>query len=242
VRNVLVGLLWLSVLVSLSVYAYRIYRRLARGPKAEREATDDARPGTTPTAPTASGSVNTDLDRVLDQAARSSGRDPSTAIEGVPPRDGLGADRPVSDSAPATDPTSSAGARSGLFASTAPPSGAPSAGSTGDARATVAEMLTGVSMPCDLVPVVDPDGLVNPYRVAFATQTTPAADVGAAVGDELERLGFALRSVSSNQVEATKADQKLTVTIHQDASAVTAGDGPSYPTLPAGSVVVEFAV
>ncbi len=37
VRNVFVGLLWLWLLVSLGIYAYRLYRRFTQGPKAERE-------------------------------------------------------------------------------------------------------------------------------------------------------------------------------------------------------------
>jgi hypothetical protein len=235
VRNVLVGLLWLSVLASLSVYAYRIYRRVTRGPKSVREAAEKEAPVSASAGTTTGSPVETDLDRVLDRAAKQETGASRSSGDATPGRG-------VTDDAPA--PAAPPGARSGLFASTSqPPTTTDDANAPSDeTRSTVAAMLSGVSMPCDLVPIVDADAVVNPYRVAFSTHTAPAADVGAAVGDELERLGFALRSVTSNQVEATKDEQRLTVTIHADASTATVADAAAYPNLPPGSVVVEFEV
>ena len=95
-------------------------------------------------------------------------------------------------------------------------------------------------MPCDLSPIIDPDRVFDPYRVAFSTNTALAAAVGAGVGDELERLEFSLASTSANQLSATKAGQRVLVTIHADPEAVTYGDGQAFRNMPAGSVVVEF--
>jgi hypothetical protein len=202
VRNLLVGLLWLSVLVSLSVYGFRLYRRLTRGSKATRDVAESA------TRTTASNAVGTDLDRVLDHAARAASPTPAPTPR-PPARDRMG------------------------------PAGA---GEAEEAGSTVAEVLTGVALPCDLVPIVDAGAIMNPYRVAFSTHSAPASDVGVAVGDELERLGFSVRSVTSNQLEASKGGDRLTVTIHAEPGHVTVADAPAFPTLPPGSVVVEFEV
>jgi hypothetical protein len=95
-------------------------------------------------------------------------------------------------------------------------------------------------MPCDLSPVIDPDRVFDPYRVAFSTNTATAAAVGAGVGDELERLEFTLASTSAVQLSATKHGQRVVVTIHADPAAVTYGDGQAFRNMPPGSVVVEF--
>jgi hypothetical protein len=236
VRNVLVGLLWLSVLVSLSVYAYRIYRRITRGPKAEREAAAEA----TVTGTSTASPVSTSLDRVLDKAAQ------QAAPADTGSTDSGSTDSPPHPDPPAPSPPPPASdrpseGRSGLFApSAAQTSSAEPGPASASGRATVAELLSGVSMPCDLVPVIDPDGVLDPYRVAFSTTTAPAAEVGAAVGDELERLGFSLRSLTANQVEATREGQRLTVTVRDESGTADPTDGTTRRTLPPGSVVVEF--
>jgi hypothetical protein len=228
VRNLLVGLFWLWLLVSLGIYAVRVWRRMTRGPKADPK--DES-----PTA----------------------GVDPGIPIVSPPP--GLGA-RPTStlpppkpapkpaspDPGPRTsDPPmeTGAGARSGLFAPTSSPAATSAAAASqpvAEARQTVAELVAGIAMPCDLVPIVGSDRFLDPYHVAFSTDTAPAATVGGGVADELERLGFALQSTAENRLAATKNDRQLTVTIYPDAADVAFGDGKAYPTVPPGSVVVEF--
>jgi hypothetical protein len=104
----------------------------------------------------------------------------------------------------------------------------------------VAELVQGIVMPCGLSPVVATDRPIDPYRVAFSTDTAAAEVVGAEVGDELERLGFSLTSTATNRLMATKDGEQLTVTLHTDAASLTMGDTRTYPTIPAGSVLVEF--
>ncbi len=67
----------------------------------------------------------------------------------------------------------------------------------------------------------------------FFTDRADAATVGASLGDELERLGYTLHSTSETEVVATRPDASLQVSIPTDAS--------SYPTAPAGSVLVVLS-
>jgi hypothetical protein len=212
VRNLLVGLFWLWVATSLAIYGYRVYRRITRGPKGDRDASNQ------PSQVAQSRRVTTP---------------PPTVF---PPADTI-----VAPDLPVT-PRPSDTARSGLFASAAQSddAAAPTRLSRSEARPTVAELVQGIAMPCGLSPVVTTDRPMDPYRVAFSTDTTTAETVGAAVGDELERLGFALTSTATNRLMATKDGEQLTVTLHTDAASLTTGDSSTYPTIPAGSVLVEF--
>lgn len=210
-RNLLVGLFWLWVATSLAIYGYRVYRRITRGPKGDREAANQ------PSQVAPSPRVTTPPPTVL------------------PPADTVVAPDLVTPRPPDT-------ARSGLFASAALSDDAatPTRVWRAEARPTVAELVQGIVMPCGLSPVVTTDRPMDPYRVAFSTDTAAAETVGAAVGDELERLGFALTSTAANRLMATKDGEQLTVTLHTDAASLTTGDTRAYPTIPAGSVLVEF--
>jgi hypothetical protein len=95
-------------------------------------------------------------------------------------------------------------------------------------------------MPCDLVPLMAADGVLDPYHVTFMTTGVAAADVGAALGDELERLGFSLTSISDAQVVAQRGNAQVTVTLVPNADQAVDNDARRYPTVPAGSVVVDM--
>ncbi len=227
------GFFWLWLFVALGIYAYRLYRRITRGPQAEPETTD----ATTP--------ARTDVP-IIGAAPVLGTRLPSSMMpESVTPDSEVPIPPPVPEVTPAPSKESTLGSpsRSGLFAPTTTPAAAPTpvpAPTNTDARPTVAEVLRGIAMPCDLSPVIDPDRVFDPYRVAFSTNTATAAAVGAGVGDELERLEFTLASTSAIQLAATKQGQRVVVTIHADPEAVTYGDGQAFRNMPPGSVVVEF--
>ncbi|WP_208027802.1 hypothetical protein [Rhabdothermincola sediminis] len=234
-REVLVVVFWLWLLTSLTVYAYRIFRRLTGGkPAAERPATPVATPA--PGAPLEPGST-------LPPLISSS---PVTDDRAAGPEPGGGKLVPPAPAAPGPGPAASspepgtAGVlgrapstgRSGLFAPSTDATVDEPAAATG-ASITVAEAVRGIQMPCDLAPLVGSSPAVDPHRVVFSTTTATAERVGGALADELERLGFSLRSVADNQAVATKPGAAVTVTIHTDLSA--------FPTAPAGSVVVTLA-
>jgi hypothetical protein len=227
VRNLLIGLFWLWLLVSLGIYAVRIWRRMSRGSKAETQ-DDSPTVGSDGGVPIVTPSSNLG-------AASPAGTPLPPAAEPAPKPE-------PSEPAPSREPERETGTRSGLFAPTATPEAGPAAptGSSAEARPTVAELVAGIAMPCGLAPIIGSDRFLDPYHVAFSTDTAPATTVGAGVGDELERLGFALQSTAENRVAATKDGHQLTVTIYPDAADVTFGDAKAYPTVPPGSVVVEL--
>lgn len=207
-RNVLVALFWLWVLVSLSVYAVRIWRRV------NRRSTGAAAP-VVPDAPST----------------------PLAPAPVAPPAPPLAA--PEAPAAP-VDPVASA--RSGLF--TPAPRRAPAI--DGDSRAvardrpTVADALAGIEMPAGLTPVVSNQPFVDPYRVAFTTTTATPEQVGAALGDELERLGFAVASVSDHEVEASREGTRVRATIHVDPTTLTVAGAPVITHPVPGTVAVTF--
>jgi hypothetical protein len=123
--------------------------------------------------------------------------------------------------------------RDGLFAA------APQGEGEAAARPAVADALAGIALPCDLSPVIDSSGL-DPRRVCFLTTGVPAARVGREVGDEVERLGYVLRSDSAAEAIATRDGVEVRITIHPDAVNAGTGSVRLFPNAPAGSVAVEF--
>ncbi len=123
--------------------------------------------------------------------------------------------------------------RRGLFAAATEPS-AP------DERAAVSALLEGMDMPCDLVPLINADTTPTPHHVVFVSTGHAPAAIGAALGDELERLGFTLRSESDTEVVALRDGDRLRVILHPDAATERADGERRFPTVPGGSVAVEF--
>jgi hypothetical protein len=178
-RSGLAALLWLAVAFSLSVYGYRLWRRINRGPRTAASDTSSEPPVPPPARPAAP----------------------------VPP--------------PVVTPP----------AAKVPPRGE---------RTPVAEMVTGIQMPCDLAPLLADGGLPDPFAVTFSTTTTGAEQVAAALDAELARLGFDVARFSDTKLIAGKDGRELTVTVVPDAAEVADGKRRRYPTALPGSVVVEL--
>jgi len=233
VRNFLVGLLWLWLLVSVGIYGYRIWRRVTRrtadgGGAGGADAAGGVDPVVADRPPTAAPA-----ERIAPPSPATTHRTDTVPV--IPPSPTAS---PPPTPAPATpDPASpTVDGRRGLFA----PSSAGRMSDDAGPRPTVADVLQGISLPCDLAPIVDTDRPVDPHRVAFVTDRASPAEVGAALGDELERLGFSLSTVADNELEATRDDGRIVVTIHADPSTVTFGAAPAFPSAPRDGVVVEF--
>jgi hypothetical protein len=96
----------------------------------------------------------------------------------------------------------------------------------------VAEALSGISMPHDLVPlttIAPRPGVVD--QVAFSSKLSVDV-VGPAFADELERLGYAVTPLDERSLAATRGDDALVVYIH-----------PAAPgTAQEGTVVIEVCV
>jgi hypothetical protein len=171
VRQVLVVLFWLWFVVAVGVYGYRLWRRITKGPKADREAAAAAAEGR---AVGLGERLGGQLAPLPDGPLRP--RLPKSLADLGPP---AGAPRATLPDREAGDPVEAvhAGAASGP-----PPTGRP----------TVAEALRGIDLPCALVPLVDGDdpAVTEGYKVTFTTREASARSVAAGLADELERLGY----------------------------------------------------
>jgi hypothetical protein len=104
-------------------------------------------------------------------------------------------------------------------------------GSTRGDRPAVADLVAGIALPCDLVPLVDDD--IDPHRAVFAATGHSTTEVGAALSGELERLGFTVSPAGAGEVVAEREGAALRVQVHED------GPG-AHPAAPRYSVVAEL--
>ncbi len=194
---------WLWLLVALGVYGFRLWRRFTQGPKKsrEQEAGGDTTGAATSPAP-ARG-----LSRLKGAPVAPLPEGPVEArlpksLQGVPPPSGAAEDAgSATDATPADDGAPSAVAPS-------PPA----------LRPPVAEAVQGIAMPCDLLPVVDPDNsmLVRGHTARFSTTTATVRAVAAGLADELERLGYTVGGLDTVSAGTT------TLLAERDGVAVTA--------------------
>jgi hypothetical protein len=198
VRDALVVLFWLWVLVALGVYAYRIWRRISKGPKAEREA--GAAAGRGPLAgpappPLPDGPVEARLPRSLRDAppAEAPGR-----VDGGAPG-AAGAAAPTAEASPSA-PT--------------PPT---------DAATTVADAVQGIELPEGLLPVVEmgDQAMLEGRRARFSATATTVESVAAALAAELDRLGYAVDGLDTVRpdragLSAVRGTTAVTTKVHLD--------------------------
>ena len=103
--------------------------------------------------------------------------------------------------------------------------------------AGVADALMGIRMPCDLVPLVL--DRLSSGRITLSTTGYATEEVGTALADEVERLGYVLRPMSDHEVLATRGPTGLRLTIRPpDAD----GRHFEHPTAREDSVVVEITL
>ncbi|HEY6533991.1 MAG TPA: hypothetical protein VIY72_16905 [Acidimicrobiales bacterium] len=175
-RDVLVVLFWLWVLMAVGVYAYRIWRRVTKGSKAERQAaaqtagSDGSEPaggrlGRSAPPPLPDGPVEARLPKALQDQG-------PPATSPASPRDQSGADL-VSAPAPVAE--------------------------TPPRMPTVAETVQGIQMPDRLLPVVDPaDSAMRDGRLArFAGTGTTVEAVTIELAAEFARLGFSVDGLAT---------------------------------------------
>jgi hypothetical protein len=104
---------------------------------------------------------------------------------------------------------------------------------------TVAEALTGISLPNDLAPLTSMAARGGTGdRVAFWT-TVPPEVVGPAFGDELERLGYTVTPLDEDTLAAQRGDAHLIAIIHPDGPKATIGGQQAFETVPELSTVIE---
>jgi hypothetical protein len=226
--------IWLWFLGALCVWAYRIYAKVAKPKPTEAESdtsfvtpSDDATPSFTkrllgappalPPEPIREGSL---VEAAIREELIAQGRLPA---EDGPQSPAAGA----GVAAPSATDTST---RSGLFA------GAPAT-----PRVAVASALAGIALPEALTPL-STLGVGEPgeHRAVFIATRADAALIGRQVGDELERLGYTLRSTSDTTLDARRGDALIVVALYPEPEATVVDGVRVFPTARVGDVVVEF--
>jgi hypothetical protein len=225
VRNVLVVLFWLWLLVAVGVYAYRIFRRVAHGPKAAQASPGEVADGSTPAPgkargrgllaglstppppPLPDGPVEARLPRSLQDRPP-----PSPAAEELTgtANDPIDHDGPDGPGGPTVQ---------------APPAPLP----------TLAEALTGIRMPDELLPVIDPTeaGFDEGRRAVFSGTGTNVPATAVALGDELRRLGYVVDGLD------TVTSSRAGLSAHRDGTTVAASVAMDDET---GAVVVRLSL
>jgi hypothetical protein len=108
-------------------------------------------------------------------------------------------------------------------------------------RATLPELLAGISLPHDLVPLTQSDVSVDlSSHIVVYTHSASAEAVTNAMCAELERLGYEIDRESMLKLRATGERGGVLVEIHPDGPAVLDGTARRFPTATDGSVVVEI--
>ena len=120
-----------------------------------------------------------------------------------------------------------------------PPPGVPATGAS-----TLPELLAGITLPHELVPLtqIDDAPIDLSTHVIVATETANAEVVRAGMTEELERLGYDVEQMSVTHIVATGPRGRVLVDIHPDGPNATEGGVARFPTAPERSVVVELRV
>lgn len=133
------------------------------------------------------------------------------------------------DSSPARPTVPGTIAAAGPASSGAPPS--------------LADLLQGIALPCDLVPLTQSVTTTGPMTELVAGTTSARADeVGTALADEIERLGYTVSTINDRLALAEGPRGAVEIEIHPDAGSATDGGALKFPTAESGTVVVELRV
>jgi hypothetical protein len=235
--------LWLFV--SLGVWGYRLYRKVANRGAAPAEgdtaggddrtvdATGDASPRRRPKDASM-------IDRVVNPVTPplSSADEPGDLVKAVireelEKKRRLEAGEPAGPTAGATPATAgdTGSQRAGLFApSDEREPAAP--------RVTVAEALDGIKLPCDLVPTLMQGDDVDPYKAAFVTSGFSPRTVAANFADELERLDYKIRTDTDNVAIGRRAANEVRVEVFEDAATARVDEQRLFPYVANGSIAI----
>ena len=109
------------------------------------------------------------------------------------------------------------------------------------ARSTLPELLAGIALPCDLLPLTQSDPTIDlSTHILLVTRTANPREVRQGLVDELERLGYTVSHDSMVVLVATGPRGRVLVDIHPDAAGVVDAGVPRFPTAGPDSVVVEL--
>jgi len=107
---------------------------------------------------------------------------------------------------------------------------------------TLADLLTGVRLPWNLLPTVDQSRQPSNDRVVLITSEGEPADIGVDVADELERLGFSIAPRGDDTAVATRDGHSLGLQIIENPMAAEIGGVRRFPTATESSVALDIWV
>ncbi|MEO0491800.1 MAG: hypothetical protein AAF081_00135 [Actinomycetota bacterium] len=232
--GLLVLLFWLWLAVSIGIYAFRFFTTgSVRGAKPEEPAAE-------PDDPYAAFEVQLAAMATSDESVIPTTTEPgdlaaapAPGFEAFSPAAGdLGA-APQADPTPIEQPAPIMANPSPIAAMASPPR-------VGDAvRAlTLAEALEGIEMPADLIPLGT--DRFDPRHMQFFTDAFAPGEVGAALADELERLGFAVTPIEDTAIRVDQPHASVEVRILPDRASIVGALGERGQALPDAAVVVDF--
>lgn len=225
-------ILWIWLAISLGVYGYRIWRRITQGPKSAREGLTDEQ---------AVGGEGRPLRDLLasDARIRTAEHEPP-----MPDQDGPRNNPPTHDIAPLAEgdepmdvTTQSAPAPE------VPRSETPTPKTTGQhpRRVEVASALGGITMPCDLTPVINDRVHLEPFKAVFSTTNATPGELKEGLAGELDSLGFEIHEVSDHELVAERGAINVSVRLFGPKGENAGDDLTRFGTLPDNSMVVVFA-
>lgn len=107
----------------------------------------------------------------------------------------------------------------------------------------LAELLDGMTLPCDLTPLtfVEPPGSDVVDRLVFVTDWAPER-LRADLKGALASVEFDLTWTTADEGVATRRSTGFRVRLHRAPERVMVGTRPAFPTAASGSTVVELAI
>ncbi len=109
-----------------------------------------------------------------------------------------------------------------------------------DRPSTIADHLGGIRLPYDLLPMVPNGEKASNQRVSLVSDGAQPEVVGAAIADELERLGYSIKTLATDEAVAVRENQTLGLQIYPDASELSNRAGLRFPEAVAGSVAIDL--
>ena len=103
------------------------------------------------------------------------------------------------------------------------------------------EALSGIAMPCDLMPLTTAEGRrLSDRELLLVTSGHEADEVGEAFADAVEALGYTIVPMGPTTAVASRGDDQITLVVHERPADELAGARPAFPTTRPGDVVLEL--
>lgn len=106
--------------------------------------------------------------------------------------------------------------------------------------APLPRLLEGIHLPADLAPLTHLGPAPPGDRLVLVTRSAPPEVVASALADELERLGYAVASLTDTVAVARGERGAVEVEVHADAATAELDGARRFPTADDDAVVVEL--